>query len=564
MNPDRRPIDEVVDDFTAQRIDRQQFLQRAVSLGLSVSGAAALLAACGGGGGEQAAATGGGAAQTSTAGGAATGAARGGVLTTRLLNDIKNLDPAFWPAAADEQVFVNVTEGLVTYKPGTLEVVNVLAEEFEPSPDGLRHRFKLKEGIPFQSGYGEVTAEDVKFSYERIAGLTSPKLDSPYAGDWPSLREVKIGGKYDGEIVLKEPFAPLMTTTLPVGSGLVLSKAAVEDRGKKYATNPAGSGPYEFVEWNVKQSVILKKFADYGGASSDFADPPEWDELHFLPIEEDASAEIAVGTGELDFSEVSPKGIERFEGDDKYGTHVTPTLDYVWIGMNVLDPRLRDINVRKAIRSAIDVPSLIEVGFDGKWARARAIVAPGSPIGYWQDAPTYDRDVDLAKSLMAKAGVSSLDLTHTYSTAEKGGKDIGQVVQSNLADIGIKVDLKPTDSATLNELGDVIRRLQLFHVSYTNNPDPSWATVWFICDQIGLWNWMSWCNKDYDNLHFAALKELDQAKRNDMYIEMQKIWDQAAHTQWVAYRTKFFAYREGLQPAIQSYGRYVAWAFRSA
>ena len=65
----------------------------------------------------------------------------------RLLNDIVNLDPALWTSAADDQVFVNISEGLVTYKPGTVEVVNVLAEEFESSPDGLRHRFKLKEGI---------------------------------------------------------------------------------------------------------------------------------------------------------------------------------------------------------------------------------------------------------------------------------------------------------------------------------------------------------------------------------------------------------------------------------
>ena len=61
-------------------------------------------------------------------------------------------------------------EGLITYKPGTWEVVNVLAETFEPSADGLQFDFKLKEGIQFHGGYGEVTAEDVKFSYERIAG----------------------------------------------------------------------------------------------------------------------------------------------------------------------------------------------------------------------------------------------------------------------------------------------------------------------------------------------------------------------------------------------------------
>ena len=181
------------------------------------------------------------------------------------------------------------------------------------------------------------------------------------------------------------------------------------------------------------------------------------------------------------------------------------------------------------------------------------------PIGYWEDAPEYDRDVELARSLLEQAGVSTLELTYTYWTAEKGGKEIAEVVQANLADVGITLDIKPTDSAVLNELGDVILRLQLFHVSYSNNPDPSWATVWFICDQIGQWNWMTWCNEEYDRLHLAALKESDQANRNEMYIQMQRLWDEAAHTQWIAYRTKFFAYRNGLQPSIQPYGRFARW-----
>jgi peptide/nickel transport system substrate-binding protein len=560
--PARDSIDNLADDFLSRRIDRRTFFQRAAALGLTAGGAAALLAACGG---EEAAAPTGATTDAATTAPDETAAApTGGTLTIRLLNDIVNLDPAFWPSAADDQVFVNMTEGLISYKPGTVEVVNVLAEEFESSPDGLRHRFKLKEGIPFHGGFGEVTAEDVKYSYERIAGLNKPKLDSPYAGDWAALQEVRIGGTYDGEIILKEPFSPLLTTTLPVGSGLVLSKKAIEERGKKYGTNPIGSGPYEFVSWEPKRQVVLKKFADYGGAGSDAGPPPEWDELHFIPVEEDSAAEIAVETGEFDFSEVSPKGSERFEGNDEFDTVVVPTLDYGWIGMNVKDPQLEDINVRRAIRQAIDVPSLIEVGFDGKWERARAIIAPGSPIGYWEDAPAYERDVEQAKSFLDQAGVSDLELTYTYSTGEKGGKEIAEVVQANLAEIGVKVEIKPTDSAVLNELGEVILGLQLFHVSFSNNPDPSWATVWFICDQIGQWNWMSWCNEEYDRLHFAALKEQDQQKRHEMYVQMQKLWDEAAHTQWIAYRTKFFAYRAGLQPAIAPYGRFVAWAFSSA
>ena len=75
-----------------------------------------------------------------------------------------NPDPAVWAGFADDPIMRCVYEGLVSYKPGTWELVNTLAQEFEPSADGLRFAFALKEGIPFHGGYGEVTAEDVKFS----------------------------------------------------------------------------------------------------------------------------------------------------------------------------------------------------------------------------------------------------------------------------------------------------------------------------------------------------------------------------------------------------------------
>ena len=162
-----------------------------------------------------------------------------------------------------------IFEGLITYKPGTWEVVNVLAETFEPSADGLQFAFKLKEGIQFHGGYGEVTAEDVKFSYERIAGLTKPEIDSPYKGDWAACRRSRSTDTYSGTIILKEPFAAAHDDDAARVLRLVLSKKAVEERGEEYATSPIGTGPYEFVEWKPKQQVPMQRFADYGGASSD-------------------------------------------------------------------------------------------------------------------------------------------------------------------------------------------------------------------------------------------------------------------------------------------------------
>ena len=204
----RRTRDEVhrlIDDYASRRIDRRQFLHRSMALGLSTSAAGTILAACGGGDDdEEGAPTGGSTEPVET-----------DLLRVHLDEDIENLDPAIQPGHADGAVARNIFQNLVTFKPDTFETVNELAESWEGSSDGLRWDFTLKKGVEFQGGYGELTAEDVKFSFERIAGLTRPKLDSPYASDWAALKQVEVKDKYSGTVVLKHTYAPLMTTTIP-------------------------------------------------------------------------------------------------------------------------------------------------------------------------------------------------------------------------------------------------------------------------------------------------------------------------------------------------------------
>jgi peptide/nickel transport system substrate-binding protein len=561
----------LVDEFLARRIDRRQFLRRAAAAGISLSAASALLAACGG---EEAAAPSAPPAEPSGTEPAGTGAAtepaatqpaqaEGGTLKIRLLNDIINLDPPFIPASADEITGYGVFEGLVTYKPGTWEVVNQLAETFEPSADGLQFAFKLKEGIQFHGGYGELTAEDVKFSYERTAGLTKPAIDSPYKGDWSALQEVRVDGPYEGTIILKEPFAPIMSTTLPVFSGWVVSKKAVEERGDKFATSPIGTGPYEFVEWKPKQQASVKRFADYGGASADLLGT-YFDEMIFVPIDDPNAADIALETGEVDFGQLSLPGIGRFEENDDFTVEKRTALDYTWIGMNIQSPKLQDINVRQAIRYAIDVPSILEGVFEGRYQRATAILPEGMPIGYWADAPVYDQDIDKAKSFLAQASNPPTELEYRHTNADEGAKDTGEIVQANLAELGIDVSIKTLDSSAYYALEkDELRSRELFFVGYITNPDPWWSMEWFTCDQIDVWNWMYWCNKDFDRLNQEALKTSDAAKRNELYIEAQKLWDQAAHTVWLFWPTNYFGARKGIQPALREDGRILPIAFQA-
>src|SRR6185503_21319008 len=124
-----------------------------------------------------------------------------------------------------------------------------------------------------------------------------------------------------------------------------------------------------------------------------------------------------------------------------------------------------------------------------------ALLAPGQ-VGYWADAPCYERDVEMAQSYMQKAGIDSLDLTLTFLNREEN-KSVAEVMQANLADIGINVELVPQDDAPywdggFGETGLAERELTLIEWG-TTNPDPYWLTVWFTCDQVLQYNWMYWC-----------------------------------------------------------------------
>ncbi len=540
-------VEQLVLDLSEGRLDRRSFLQRVTAAGLSVTAANALAAAFG----------------AEPAFGSADAA---GALRIRAVGDVQNMDPAFVPGSNEVAVLSNVYEGLVGFKPGTYKVVPVLAETWKPAKDGLHYHFTLRKGIKFHGGYGEMTAQDVKFSFERIAGLTTPKIDSPYQSDWAALQEVRVTGRYSGTIVLKNKFAPLLTNTLPSFDGYIVSRKAVAALGSDFAHHPIGTGPYEFVSWTPGQRTVLKKFAGYGGSWMRHAKPPVWSGIEFVPISVSNAATIAIQSGAVDWGPIGPEAVDGFKSNSSFRVDARTTLNYSWIGMNITHPNLSNVNVRQAIRYAIDVPSIIAAAFDGKWSRARAILAPGMPVGYWKRAPAYKRDVAKAKSLLAKAGVGSLELSMAVSKTAVGGTTIAEIVQANLADIGIKVDVLVQDRSVFNQLGgDAQKSRQLFYELFTTpTPEPSFATEWFTCGQVNVWNWQSWCNRQFSDWDAQAVKTLNPKIRTDLYIKMQKLWDKKVNVIWVAWPTNYFAGKRTIRPSLQPSGIFQAWDFRQA
>jgi len=83
------------------------------------------------------------------------------------------------------------------------------------------------------------------------------------------------------------------------------------------------------------------------------------------------------------------------------------------------------------------------------------------------------------------------------------------------------------------------------------------------CEQVKEWNWMYWCNEEYDRLHDEGMREMDQEAREGIYIEMQKLMDEAAHSVWISHPTSFFVAKNTISPSVMATGEFIPWRFTS-
>lgn len=470
----------------------------------------------------------------------------GGTLTVRLPTDVRNLDPAHWFSEYDKQVAMPLYDGLIRYIPGTYETELVLAESLEVSDDGTRIDFTLRQGVQCHAGYGELTANDVKYSFERFLDTDYP---SPYVDDWRPLQGVEVTGDYEGTIVLDKAFAPLFNSTLPMMSGSIVCEEAVADLGvEAFAMNPVGTGPYLFDSWNPNRDITLVRNADYWG------EQPYFDEIRFVIIPDEQSAELALRAGEVDFSLLQLSALSLLERDPNIETTTYPGLSYRWIGMNVEHPKLEDVRVREALRLAIDVPSILIVAYEGLAEQSHALVAEGL-TGHWENAGQFSQDLEAARQLIEEAGAEGLQLRLDIADTSEY-RAWAQIAQQNFRQIGVELTINTMDTGSFWEIGSGSEgeNVELFAMSFAMEPDPAWATMWFTCDQVGIWNWMRWCNEEYDELHARGLETIDEDERHQIYIRMQELMEEDAVAIWLIHGVMPYGWQPHIVPAQTPHG----------
>ena len=560
MARDNQPAFRLPPKFSAGT-DRRGFL-RLAGAGVALAAVPSVLAACSGGSGA-----------TSPQGSTKR------TLVFGPVGDAQNYDTATNGLDYSAPPFSAIYEGLTTYVPGGgWTPHNLLVEELQKNKDGTRYSFRLRQGMQFHQGYGEVTAADVKYSFERAAGLAklfpgATKKDvSYYASDFPGLDHVKVTGKYTGVVVFKDAFTPFDTITLPFAtSGYVIPEKAVAKYGKHWPVHPVGCGPYEVVSYTPNSEMVLRKFQDYGGAWDQLGAKYDFEEIKMTltalnSVPKGEALTVPLQSGQVDFTPaLGTLDIDRLKGSSDYRTYVEDApLSYSFIALDVKNPKLSDVRVREAIRAALDIDQINRADGVPESTRMDALIAPGMAVGVWSQAPNRPRDVAKAKSLLAQAGATGLEIelaAPTIATLPGSPNQVMQVIQSNLADAGIHVKIigNPPNSYVATPGAG-----QMIWAQFGGAPDPYYQFEWFTCSQVGVWNYASWCNPGFSAKEKRLGTAVDVATRNQLSVSMQQDMDKDVPLIFTHHGVNFSASKSTVQGVFDSNGNPNLQFFRAS
>ena len=399
--------------------------------------------------------------------------------------------------------------------------------------------FKLRPGVKFHDG-SDFTAEDVKFSIERIPMVAGPNPTTIYVR---RVQQVKIVDPLTVHIVTDGPapnlpndFIRLFIVSHKAAAGLTKDNANEAFNGGKAAI---GTGPYKFVSWTPKDQMVLERFDGYWG-------PKEpWARVVRKELPNDAARVAQLKAGQVDIIVRAPASdVATLKRDPKL---TVATVDTVYVFNMELDVRdktpqisakdgsplpknpLQDPRVREAIDLAIDRPTLVEFAMEGLGAPVNQLVT-STIAGFNKSLPPLKPDVAKAKKLMEEAGYpNGFKATFSFTSDRlPGDRQVGTSIAQMLARIGIEINANAMPGAvffpartraefsmSMSGWGTLTGEANYTLSSVVHSNDPA--------KKLGPFNVLGYKNEKLDKLIEDAAVELDEAKRNDLLSQANAI-----------------------------------------
>ena len=453
----------------------------------------------------------------------------------------------FNPQLASDSVSLNASSQaifnrLVEFKKGSTEVVPSLATSWTISKDRKAYTFKLRKDVQFHSNEmfkptRPLTADDVVYTFKTQMDpkhpLAIPAANYEYFKAMELDQIIADVKKVDAQTVvfeLKKPEAPFLAN-LAMDFASILSEEYAQSlvksgKGlKTLETNPIGTGPFEFKSYQKDSAVRYTAFDKY------FKGKPPIEQLIFV-VSTDSTVRLQkMKTGECHvMSEPQPQDIEAIKSATNLKLVSTEGLNIGYVAFNTSKKPFDNLKVREAITLAMNKKSYIEAIYKGQGVVAKNPIPP-TMWSYNKSIKDDEYNVEKAKKTLAEAGFPNGFETELWTIPVSrpympNGKKLGELMQADLAKIGIKVKLQTYDWPTYLEKSKKGEHAFIQFGWTGDNGDPdNFLNVLLGCSAVQAGsNYAHWCQPEFNKLIQAAKEESSQSKRSDLYQKAQVIF----------------------------------------
>ena len=418
-------------------------------------------------------------------------------------------DPAETPSLVTPyMLYYALHDAVLKPMPGEL-MAHSLAESWSATEDGMSYSFVLRDGVTFHNGE-KVTAEDVKFSFERYRGAAKAPLHDRVAS-------VETGDPRQITFKLKNPWPDFLTFyAATTGAGWIVPKKYVEkvgDDGFKKA--PIGAGPYKFVSFNPGLELILESYEGY------WRKPPSVKRLVLKVIPEEATRLAALKRGEVDIA-YSIRGELAAELQKTPGLTLKPVViqSPFWLYFpEQWDTKSawHDVRVRQAARLSLDL-NTINQALTAGYSRIHGSLIPDNFEFFWKPpAPVYDPDK--ARQLLAEAGYPN-GFDAGFYNCDTSYANLAEAANNYLGAVGIRARLRPLERASFNQQFADKKLKNIIQAGSGSFGNAATRFETFIV-KGGAYAYGSY--PDIDAMFDQQAVELDHGRRAEILTKMQQI-----------------------------------------
>jgi peptide/nickel transport system substrate-binding protein len=437
-----------------------------------------------------------------------------------------------WNGAAGRKFYIDTIYEYLIYLDGVNRVPTPgLATSWNMSPDGKTWTIKLRQGVQFQENWGELTSEDVKYTFEK---LMDPSSKASQASTFRStIDSIAAADKYTVVFNMKTPDFFMWSKLSNMISNFIVSKAYVQKVGDNEAdAHPIGTGPYTLAE--RKRGVSIK-VTTAPGVENHWRITPQYKDITFFNVPEESTRVAMLKAGEADMSPISMDSVDTVKSS-KFNIM---SIKDMWAprivigGLVQTDPARYNTNapwtkkeVRQALNYAVDKDAIARTIFHGQAS------ASFHPFFFnTLSAPIYPYDVPKAKQLLKDAGYANGFQVNLYTCPRSPGAqlpDIGLAVATYWEAVGIKVKVVPTDYPTIRTAWNAGKANDMFWTHIAQPPlskDDNGVLGPGYTDKSVF---ATFTTKDLDAKVTAALAEGDVTKRTAIMTDIYNyLTDQA-------------------------------------